>query len=586
MFEKAAGRTAVMRYEKITKGKFISRPNRFKAYVELNGEEELVHVKNTGRCAELLKAGATVYVQKSDKEERKTKWDLIAVEKGERMINMDSQIPNQVVKEWLEKENLFENITCIRPEYTYGNSRFDLYVEAGERKIFIEVKGVTLEEDGVVRFPDAPSERAVKHVEELQKAVKDGYEAYAFFVIQMKDVRYFTPNRQTHPEFAEALAEAERNGVKILAYDCSVTEDSIELGKEVPVVLEYPQLYEMREPLVQWYRENKRDLPWRENPEAYRVWISEIMLQQTRVEAVKGYYDRFLKTLPDVQSLAEAEEDQLLKLWEGLGYYNRVRNMQKAARQIMVDYHGVFPSDYEEIRSLTGIGSYTAGAISSFAFGKPEPAVDGNVLRVLTRILADHSDIMKQSTKTKMEKALRKVIPEGSPSDFNQGLIELGAIVCVPNGEPKCQECPVAHLCRAREEGRISEFPVKKKAKARRIEDKTILVFRDDEEIAIGKRDKKGLLAGLYELPNVPGHLSRKEVENYCKEIGLLPIRIKKLPAAKHIFSHVEWHMIGYDIRVDELEKTNKKEFLFIHPGEIEKTYPIPAAFEMYMPKE
>lgn len=586
MFEKATGRTAVMRYEKITKGKFISRPNRFKAYVELNGEEELVHVKNTGRCAELLKAGATVYVQKSDKEERKTKWDLIAVEKGERMINMDSQIPNQVVKEWLEKENLFENITCIRPEYTYGNSRFDLYVEAGEQKIFIEVKGVTLEEDGVVRFPDAPSERAVKHVEELEKAVKDGYEAYVFFVIQMKDVRYFTPNRQMHPEFAEALAEAERNGVKILAYDCSVTEDSIELGKEVPVVLEYPQLYEMREPLVQWYRENKRDLPWRENPEAYRVWISEIMLQQTRVEAVKGYYDRFLKTLPDVQSLAEAEEDQLLKLWEGLGYYNRVRNMQKAARQIMVDYHGVFPSDYEEIRSLTGIGSYTAGAISSFAFGKPEPAVDGNVLRVLTRILADHSDIMKQSTKTKMEKALRKVIPEGSPSDFNQGLIELGAIVCVPNGEPKCQECPVAHLCRAREEGRISEFPVKKKAKARRIEDKTILVFRDDEEIAIGKRDKKGLLAGLYELPNVPGHLSRKEVENYCKEIGLLPIRIKKLPAAKHIFSHVEWHMIGYDIKVDELEKTNKKEFLFIHPGEIEKTYPIPAAFEMYMPKE
>lgn len=586
MFEKAAGRTAVMRYGKITKGKFIRRPNRFKAYVELNGEEELVHVKNTGRCAELLKAGATVYVQKSDKEERKTKWDLIAVEKGQRMINMDSQIPNRVVKEWLEKENLFENITCIRPEYTYGNSRFDLYVEAGERKIFIEVKGVTLEEDGVVRFPDAPSERAVKHVEELQKAVKDGYEAYVFFVIQMKDVRYFTPNRQTHPEFAEALAEAERNGVKILAYDCSVTEDSIELGKEVPVVLEYPQLYEMREPLVQWYRENKRDLPWRENPEAYRVWISEIMLQQTRVEAVKGYYDRFLKTLPDVQSLAEAEEDQLLKLWEGLGYYNRVRNMQKAARQIMVDYHGVFPSDYEEIRSLTGIGSYTAGAISSFAFGKPEPAVDGNVLRVLTRILADHSDIMKQSTKTKMEKALRKVIPEGSPSDFNQGLIELGAIVCVPNGEPKCQECPVSHLCRAREEGRISEFPVKKKAKARRIEDKTILVFRDDEEIAIGKRDKKGLLAGLYELPNVPGHLSRKEVENYCKEIGLLPIRIKKLPVAKHIFSHVEWHMIGYDIRVDELEKTNKKEFLFIHPGEIEKTYPIPAAFEMYMPKE
>ena len=237
MFEKAAGRTAVMRYGKITKGKFIRRPNRFKAYVELNGEEELVHVKNTGRCAELLKAGATVYVQKSDKEERKTKWDLIAVEKGQRMINMDSQIPNRVVKEWLEKENLFENITCIRPEYTYGNSRFDLYVEAGERKIFIEVKGVTLEEDGVVRFPDALSERAVKHVEELQKAVKDGYEAYVFFVIQMKGVHAFSPHRERHPEFAAALKQAKENGVHIWAYDCAVTDRSMKLDAPVPVIL-------------------------------------------------------------------------------------------------------------------------------------------------------------------------------------------------------------------------------------------------------------------------------------------------------------------------------------------------------------
>ena len=575
-----------MKYERIERATFLERPNRFIAYARIAGKQETIHVKNTGRCAELLVPEAEIFVQESDNPERKTKWDLIGVRKGKRLINMDSQIPNKVVEEWLRAGNLFLEPVTVRPETTYGNSRFDFYVESGEKKAFIEVKGVTLEEDGVVRFPDAPSERAVKHMEELIRAKKEGYDAYVFLVIQMKGVRYFTPNMDTQLEFGEVLKKAKAAGVKILAYDCQVTEDSIKIDEEVPVVLEKPILWETVDPIVAWYRENKRDLPWRHDVTPYRVWVSEIMLQQTRVEAVKGYYDRFLKTLPDVQSLAEAEEDQLLKLWEGLGYYNRVRNMQKAARQIMVDYHGVFPSDYEEIRSLTGIGSYTAGAISSFAFGKPEPAVDGNVLRVLTRILADHSDIMKQSTKTKMEKALRKVIPEGSPSDFNQGLIELGAIVCVPNGEPKCQECPVAHLCRAREEGRISEFPVKKKAKARRIEDKTIFVFRDDEEIAIGKRDKKGLLAGLYELPNVSGHLSRKEVENYCKEIGLLPIRIKKLPAAKHIFSHVEWHMIGYDIRVDELEKTNKKEFLFIHPGEIEKTYPIPAAFEMYMPKE
>ena len=192
-----------MDYERIEPAVFRERPNRF-----MNGRQETVHVKNTGRCAELLVPGAAVYVQRCANPERKTKWDLIAVEKGSRMINMDSQIPNRVVQEWIEAGHFAEDVKLVRPETTYGNSRFDLYVEAGERKIFIEVKGVTLEEDGVCLFPDAPSERAVKHLEELTKAVKDGYEAYVFFVIQMKDVRYFTPNRATHPEFADALAKA------------------------------------------------------------------------------------------------------------------------------------------------------------------------------------------------------------------------------------------------------------------------------------------------------------------------------------------------------------------------------------------
>ena len=200
-------------------------------------------------------------------------------------------------------------------------------------------------------------------------------------------------------------------------------------------------------PLVNWYRENKRDLPWRHNPDAYRVWISEIMLQQTRVEAVKGYYDRFLKALPTVKDLAEAEEDKLLKLWEGLGYYNRVRNMQKAAQQIMVDHAGRFPDTYEEILQLKGIGNYTAGAISAFAYGIPKPAVDGNVLRVISRITGSYEDIMKQSVRKKIESALEQVIPTDAASDFNQGLIELGAIVCVPNGGPKCEQCPVKDYC-------------------------------------------------------------------------------------------------------------------------------------------
>lgn len=571
-----------MKYEKIETGKFQERPNRFIAYVEIAGKSETVHVKNTGRCAEVLKPGATVYVQKSDNPERKTKWDLIGVEKGSRLINMDSQIPNKAVKEWIEAGNLFSDVTLVRPETTYGKSRFDLYLEAGGRKIFIEVKGVTLEEDGVVRFPDAPSERAVKHVEELCDAVANGYDAYVFFVIQMEKVRYFTPNMDTHPAFGVALQKAKEKGVHILAYDCKVKKEQIRINKEVPVVLTNPVLKEMAEPLVSWYQSHKRDLPWRVDVNAYRVWVSEIMLQQTRVEAVKPFYDRFLNKLPTVKALAEAKEDHLLKLWEGLGYYNRVRNMQKAAIQIMEKYHGVFPDTYEEIRSLTGIGNYTAGAISSFAYGIPKPAVDGNVLRVISRLLASDEDIMKASVRTKIEDALEQVIPPGDASDFNQGLIELGAIVCVPNGMAKCEVCPLAQICQAREKGIVMELPVKSKAKARRIEERTVLIFRDGENVAIRKRPGKGLLAGLYELPNVTGHLTGDEVVAYSKEIGLMPVHIKELEPAKHIFSHVEWQMKGYLVRVDELEKSCKEKMFFVHPEEVQEHYPIPAAFEGY----
>ena len=573
-----------MKYKNICKGYFVDRPNRFIAHVEIEGVIETVHVKNTGRCAELLTQGAEVYLQDSKNPDRKTRYDLIGVKKGDRQVNMDSQVTNTVVKEWIEEGNFIDDLTLLKSEYTYGNSRFDLYAEAGNRKVLIEVKGVTLEEDGVVRFPDAPSERAVKHVEELEQAVKEGYEAYVFFVVQMKDVQYFTPNIDTHAAFKEALVKASKNGVQVLAYDCEVTPDSIKLRREVPVILENPSLFAMKDALVNWYRVNKRDLPWREHKDPYRIWVSEIMLQQTRVEAVKPYYERFLKELPTVKALAEASEDKILKLWEGLGYYNRVRNMQKGAQQIMIDFAGEFPHTYEEILTLKGIGNYTAGAISSFAYGLPKPAVDGNVLRVITRILADASDITKQSTKTRIEQALQQVIPVDAASDFNQGLIELGAIVCVPNGEPKCEVCPVKTWCEARKEGLTDKIPVKTKAKERRIEKKTILIFRDGEKIAISKRGKKGLLAGLYELQNEPGHMTIEEVTRFSKEIGLMPIHIKELPTAKHIFSHVEWNMIGYEIRVDELEKTNKKGLLFIHPEDIVKDYPIPSAFDKYNP--
>ena len=575
-----------MKYERIEIGRFIERPNRFIAYVEIAGKKETVHVKNTGRCAELLTPNASVYVQRAENPDRKTQWDLIGVKKGKRMINMDSQIPNKVVEEWIKQGNLFPDATVIRPEKTYRKSRFDLYVEEGDRKIFVEVKGVTLEENGIVKFPDAPTERGIKHIEELCEATKEGYEAYIFFVIQMKGVRYFTPNIDTHPEFCQALKAAKKAGVHVLAYDCVVEKDSIRMDEEVPVVLESPLLKEAVDPLVCWYRENHRDLPWRNHPDAYRVWVSEIMLQQTRVEAVKPYYARFLQELPDVQALAEVKEDRLMKLWEGLGYYNRVRNMQKAAQQIVDLYDGRFPETYEEIRMLSGIGNYTAGAICSFAYGIPKPAVDGNVLRVVSRLLASDADIMKASVRAEMENRIEEVIPPDAASDFNQGLIELGAIVCVPNGEPKCDVCPLSHLCKAKAQGIQMQLPVKKKAKARRIEKRTVLLFRDSETVAIRKRPAKGLLAGLYELPNLDGHLSSEEVIAYSASIGLMPVRIKKMGTAKHIFSHVEWHMTGYEVVVDELEKNCSEEMIFAAKDEIQKKYSIPSAFEAYLSRE
>lgn len=335
-------------------------------------------------------------------------------------------------------------------------------------------------------------------------------------------------------------------------------------------------------PLTEWYRKNKRDLPWRNRADAYHIWVSEIMLQQTRVEAVKSYYARFLKELPDVKALAEVGEDRLLKLWEGLGYYNRVRNMQKAARQIMDVHHGEFPCTYEEICALAGIGNYTAGAVASFAFGIPKPAVDGNVLRVVSRLLCSEEDVMKAGVRKRFEREIEAVIPSDAASDFNQGLIELGALVCVPNGVPKCGECPLVGICLAREKGCQAKLPVRKKAKGRRIEKRTVFIFRDGRAVAIKKRPAKGLLAGLYELPNVFGHLDKEAAIAYSKSIGLTPVRVKGLEAAKHVFSHVEWHMIGYEMLVDELEKNCGGRMIFADGGELEDKYPIPTAFSAY----
>lgn len=574
-----------MKYGEIVTAQFIERPNRFIAYVELMGERTKVHVKNTGRCGELLTDHASVYLEKNDSKMRSTAYDLVAVDKGGRLVNMDSMAPNKVVGEWLWSGGLYENISLVRPEKTFGGSRFDFYVENDSgKKAFIEVKGVTLERDGVAAFPDAPSERALKHVEELMEACRQGYEAYLLFIVQMKGVRYLEPNWDTQPAFGEALKRARSAGVRLIAYDCLVRKDGMEMDEPLPVVLD--SLDRIAEPLLTWYDAGRRILPWREEPTPYHVWLSEIMLQQTRVEAVRPYYDRFLQELPDIESLAAVDEEKLLKLWEGLGYYNRARNLRKAAQILVSKYDGRMPDDYEKIAALPGIGSYTAGAIMSIAFGRAYPAVDGNVLRILSRLRADERDILNAKVKKSVEEELLVVIPKERPGDFNQALMELGAMVCIPNGTPKCEICPWTEFCRAKMEGRAGDLPRKAKKKPRQIEEKTILVIQDAERIALHKRPPKGLLAGMYEFPSLEGQCKKNQVLAYLRELGFSPIRIRELPPAKHVFTHREWWMTGYLIRVDELAVGNAKagarDFVFVEPEQTRMEYPIPSAFAVY----
>ena len=339
------------------------------------------------------------------------------------------------------------------------------------------------------------------------------------------------------------------------------------------------RLCSIQGPLMAWYEASARILPWRDHPEPYRVWISEIMLQQTRVEAVKPYYERFMAALPDVSSLAGVPEERLLKLWEGLGYYNRARNLKKAAQIMEEEYGGQVPASYEKLLALPGIGSYTAGAIASIAYGIPVPAVDGNVLRVISRVLGDRSDITSQAVKRRMEAEVGAVILPERPGDFNQALIEIGAIVCIPNGAPKCSECPLESVCLARKRGLIGEIPYKPPKKARKKEKRTVLLLEYEDRIALNKRPDHGLLASLYEFPNVEGHIKKEDVEDaFFIGKGAAEL-IEELPASKHIFSHVEWEMTGYRII---LKKEIASPYLFVEKRQLREKYPLPNAFAAY----
>ncbi|MDR2354875.1 MAG: A/G-specific adenine glycosylase [Clostridiales Family XIII bacterium] len=329
------------------------------------------------------------------------------------------------------------------------------------------------------------------------------------------------------------------------------------------------------ESLLSWYRANARDLPWRADRAPYRVWLSEVMLQQTRATAVRPYFERFLREFPTILDLAEADEARLLKLWEGLGYYSRARNLQKAARAIMEKHAGQFPRDPREISALPGIGAYTAGAIASICFEEAVPAVDGNVLRVMARLTGDAAPADTPGQKRKVAETLRLLYPAEARGDFTQSLMELGALICLPGGAALCGVCPVRALCTALREDRVAKLPVKRAKKARKKEEKTVLILRCGDAIALRRRERKGLLAGLWELPNADGTLCEAEVLRLAQAWGLRPRSVGEREERKHVFTHIEWHMTCY--RVDC--ETRDARFLWADARMLADEIALPSAF-------
>jgi len=331
-------------------------------------------------------------------------------------------------------------------------------------------------------------------------------------------------------------------------------------------------------PLLEWFIQNRRMFPWRQDKDPYHVWVSEIMLQQTRIEAAKEYYIRFMKELPDVQSLCDVSQEKLLKLWEGLGYYSRAKNLHKAAKAIVEQYSGHFPDHYRDLLKLSGIGEYTAGAIASICFGEKVPAVDGNVLRVLSRILGSDKNVLLPEVKKEMTALLCAVMPEEA-GDFNEALMELGETVCLPNGAPDCDHCPLQKFCIAYEKDLTKELPVRIKKQTRTTEYMTVLLIVSSQgHIALEKRTEKGLLSGMYQLPNLSGRAEIDSIAVILEQWHLKVLSIEELGEAKHIFTHKEWQMKG--VRV--VTENESECFLWASKEDLHKKYPLPTAFRHF----
>lgn len=327
--------------------------------------------------------------------------------------------------------------------------------------------------------------------------------------------------------------------------------------------------------LLSWYDKRARELPWRENPTPYRVWISEVILQQTRVQAGKKYFERFIDQVPNIKTLAAIDETKLFKLWEGLGYYNRAKNLKKAACIVMEEYDGALPADFKELKKLPGIGEYTAGAISSIAFGLRHAAVDGNVMRVLARMLCWSEDVRKEAAKHWAAEQIQSILPNRA-GDFNQALMELGALICRPNGDPLCDQCPVKKLCLAYQTKTQDQFPVKPAKKSRKKQNRTVFLIISEQKIAVCQRPKKGLLSSMWEFPCAEQELSKEEACEWLKQQGITPVEILPAPKHKHIFSHIEWNLSGWVVVAEHVP------YKMVDKEQLQNEVPIPSAFEPY----
>lgn len=331
-------------------------------------------------------------------------------------------------------------------------------------------------------------------------------------------------------------------------------------------------------PLLDWYDKHKRTLPWRGTHDPYCVLVSEIMLQQTRVAAVIPYYLRWMEELPDVAALAAVGEERLMKLWQGLGYYSRARNLRRAAGMIMETFSGRFPESREELLRLPGVGEYTAGAVASIAFGQPVPAVDGNVLRVASRVTGEDGDVMDPAVRRRFRHRLEAVIPSDRPGEFNQAWMDLGAMTCLPNGAPDCAHCPLASLCEANRLGLQKELPVRRRKAARRVEELTVYLLLRNGRAALCRREETGLLAGLWEFPHVPGDLEEAQAGAPLAAWNLRPLSWRKKLTARHIFTHMEWRMTGYLLEAEGAGTG----LTWVDRAELE-TLAVPSAFAKFL---